>query len=138
MGSEMCIRDSYVSYALENNNANLGNMKKDYWTPENPTNSCAQPSNMGPYRDQNTTGKSVSHIVQKTDFLKVSYITLGYTFKKNLLNRIKMSNLRLYATVQNPFTFTGFSGFDPEQPSEQVSNSDMITCNVLFGLNVSF
>lgn len=128
----------YVSYALENNNANLGNMKKDYWTPENPTNSCAQPSNMGPYRDQNTTGKSVSHIVQKTDFLKVSYITLGYTFKKNLLNRIKMSNLRLYATVQNPFTFTGFSGFDPEQPSEQVSNSDMITCNVLFGLNVSF
>ena len=123
----------YVSYALENNNANLGNMKK-----ENPTNSCAQPSNMGPYRDQNTTGKSVSHIVQKTDFLKVSYITLGYTFKKNLLNRIKMSNLRLYATVQNPFTFTGFSGFDPEQPSEQVSNSDMITCNVLFGLNVSF
>ena len=90
------------------------------------------------YRDQNTTGKSVSHIVQKTDFLKVSYITLGYTFKKNLLNRIKMSNLRLYATVQNPFTFTGFSGFDPEQPSEQVSNSDMITCNVLFGLNVSF
>ena len=128
----------YVSYALENNNANLGNMKKDYWTPENPTNSCAQPSNMGPYRDQNTTGKSVSHIVQKTDFLKVSYITLGYTFKKNLLNRIKMSNLRLYATVQNPFTFTGFSGFDPEQPSEQVSNSDMITCNVLLGLNVSF
>lgn len=128
----------YVSYALENYNANLGNMKKDYWTPENPTNSCAQPSNMGPYRDQNTTGKSVSHIVQKTDFLKVSYITLGYTFKKNLLNRIKMSNLRLYATVQNPFTFTGFSGFDPEQPSEQVSNSDMITCNVLFGLNVSF
>ena len=128
----------YVSYALENNNANLGNMKKDYWTPENPTNSCAQPSNMGPYRDQNTTGKSVSHIVQETDFLKVSYITLGYTFKKNLLNRIKMSNLRLYATVQNPFTFTGFSGFDPEQPSEQVSNSDMITCNVLFGLNVSF
>ena len=99
----------YVSYALENNNANLGNMKKDYWTPENPTNSCAQPSNMGPYRDQNTTGKSVSHIVQKTDFLKVSYITLGYTFKKNLLNRIKMSNLRLYATVQNPLTFTGFS-----------------------------
>ena len=49
-----------------------------------------------------------------------------------------MSNLRLYATVQNPFTFTDFSGFDPEQPTEQVSNSDMITCNVLFGLNVSF
>ena len=44
----------YVSYALENNNANLGNMKKDYWTPENPTNSCAQPSNMGPYRDSKT------------------------------------------------------------------------------------
>ena len=128
----------YVSYALENNNANLNNMKKNYWTPENPSNSMGQPSNMGPYRDQNTTGKSISHLVQKTDFLKVSYITLGYTFRKNLLNKVNLGNLRVYSTIQNPFTFTGFSGFDPEQPSEQVSNSDLMSCNVLFGLNVSF
>ena len=33
----------YVSYALENNNMNLNNMVKDYWTPENPTNESAQP-----------------------------------------------------------------------------------------------
>ena len=42
----------YVSYALENNNMNLNNMVKDYWTPENPTNESAQPGNMGTYRSK--------------------------------------------------------------------------------------
>lgn len=88
-------------------------------------------------RSEYNRQKCITHCSENR-FLEGILYYLGYTFKKNLLNRIKMSNLRLYATVQNPFTFTGFSGFDPEQPSEQVSNSDMITCNVLFGLNVSF
>lgn len=41
----------YVSWALENNNLNFNNLRKDYWTPENPSNTMAQPSNMGPYRE---------------------------------------------------------------------------------------
>lgn len=128
----------YVSYVLESNNLNFSNLRRDYWTPENPTNSSAQPSNMGPYRDQNSSWKSVSHIVQSTDFLKVAYITLGYTLNKNVLNRLKINNLRLYATVQNPFIITGYSGFDPEQPTNNPAASDMITRNILFGLNLTF
>ena len=42
----------YVSYALENDNLNFNNLRKDYWTPENPTNASAQPSNMGTYRSK--------------------------------------------------------------------------------------
>jgi TonB-linked SusC/RagA family outer membrane protein len=128
----------YVSWALESNNLNFNNLKKDYWTPENPSNSMAQPSNMGPYRDQNSTWKSVSHEVQSTDFLKVAYATLGYTFNKSLLNKFRISHFRLYATVQNPFIFTGFSGFDPEQPGLSPAASDLITRNVLLGLNITF
>ncbi len=128
----------FVSYALENNNHNLGNMRKDYWTPENPSNSMAQPSNMGTYRDQNSTNKSVSHVMHKTDFMKVAYITLGYTFKKNLLNQVGLGNLRLYATVQNPFTFSDFNGFDPEQAAASIGGTDAMTRNTMFGLNVSF
>lgn len=128
----------YNSWALENNNSNFNNLRKDYWTPENPSNSMAQPSNMGPYRDVNSTNKSVSHVMHSTDFLKVAYATLGYTFGKELLGRCKINSLRLYSTVQNPFTFTSFSGFDPEQASASIGGSDAMTCNVLFGLNVSF
>jgi TonB-linked SusC/RagA family outer membrane protein len=128
----------YVSWALENNNLNFNNLKKDYWTPENPSNSMAQPSNMGPYRDQSSSWKSVSHVMQSTDFLKVAYATLGYTFNRSLLNKLKITRFRVYATVQNPFIITGFSGFDPEQPGISPAASDLITRNVLLGLNVTF
>ncbi|WP_218145358.1 SusC/RagA family TonB-linked outer membrane protein [Parapedobacter koreensis] len=128
----------YVSYALENNNMNFNNLRKDYWTPENPSNTMGQPSNMGPYRDQNSTVSTVSHVVQSTDFLKIAYATLGYTFKSSLAEQIKASRIRLYATVQNPFIFTSWSGFDPEQPSASIGGTDLMTRSVLFGLNVSF
>lgn len=128
----------FVSWALENNNLNFNNMRKDYWTPENPSNTMGQPSNMGPYRDVNSTNKSISHVMESTNFLKVAYATLGYTFRKGMLEKCKISSLRVYSTVQNPFTLTKFSGFDPEQASTGIGTSDAMTCNVLFGLNVSF
>jgi hypothetical protein len=128
----------YVSWALENNNLNFNNLKKDYWTPENPSNTMAQPSNMGPYRDQNSTSKTVSHEMQSTDFVKVAYATLGYTFNKKLLDRIKISHFRIYATVQNPIIITPFSGYDPEQASVSPNTSDLMTRNLLLGLNISF
>jgi len=117
---------------------NFNNLRKDYWTPENPSNTMGQPSNMGPYRDQNSTVSTVSHVVQSTDFLKIAYATLGYTFKSTLAEQIKASRIRLYATVQNPFIFTSWSGFDPEQPSASIGGTDLMTRSVLVGLNVSF
>jgi len=132
----------FVSYALENNNLNFNNLRKNYWTPENPSNSMAQPSNMGPYRDVNSNANgnliSVSHVVQSTDFLKVAYITLGYRVPKAWIEKFKISNVRLYATVQNPFTFTKWSGFDPEQANVSIASTDLITRNLLFGIDVSF
>ena len=132
----------YVSYALENNNQNFNNLRKDYWTPENPTNSSAQPSNMGTYRDYagswGNTKSAMSHTMFSTDFLKVSYISLGYTFKPELLRKINLSKLRLYCTVQNPFLWCADDVIDPEQLSTSINTSDVITRNVIFGLNLSF
>ena len=122
----------YVSFALENSNHNFNNLKKDYWTPENPTNASGQPSNMGSYRNEGT------HTYFKTDFLKVGFITCGYTLPKTLSNRLKIGQLRLYGTIQNPFTFTDYVGFDPGQPGSNINVTDFITRNVMFGVNLSF
>lgn len=122
----------YTSFVLEANNQNFNNLRKDYWTPENPTNSSAQPSNMGTYRNDGT------HTIFKTDFLKVSYITLGYTLPEIILKKLKVSQLRIYGTVQNPFTFTSFPGFDPGQPDLNANVTDFMTRNVIFGVNLSF
>jgi TonB-linked SusC/RagA family outer membrane protein len=122
----------YGSFALEANNQNFNNIKKDYWTPENPTNETAQPSNMGSRRND------ASHVFFSTDFLKVGYATLGYTLPSEILKKMSVGQLRLYCTVQNPFTFTNFVGPDPGIPNANINVTDFITRNVIFGINLSF
>lgn len=55
-----------------------------------------------------------SWAVEDGSFLKLSNITLGYTFPKKMLSKIGVSKLRLYATGSNLLTWTKYSGFDPE------------------------
>ncbi|WP_321332405.1 TonB-dependent receptor [uncultured Bacteroides sp.] len=132
----------FVQYALENNNLNFNNLRKNYWTPENPSNSMAQPNNMGPYRDLagswGNTKAGMSHTFSSTDYLKISYITFGYTLRRSLLDRMNLGNLRLYATVQNPFIFCADNVYDPEQISTSINSTDAMTCNIIFGVNLSF
>jgi TonB-dependent starch-binding outer membrane protein SusC len=51
--------------------------------------------------------------IHDADFLRISTITLGYDFAK-LTNRKVIRKARLYAQVQNAFTFTKYDGMDPE------------------------
>lgn len=50
-------------------------------------------------------------------FVKVQNISLGYNLPTDLLKRIRLKTLRVYANVLNPFVFTDFDGFDPESAS---------------------
>ena len=51
--------------------------------------------------------------VENGDYLKIKNVTLGYDFKKTF-TKLPFQQLRLYFQVQNLFTFTGYSGMDPE------------------------
>ena len=52
--------------------------------------------------------------VEDGSFFRIRNITLGYTLPEKVLERLKITNLRIYTTVQNAFVFTKYSGFDPE------------------------
>ena len=52
--------------------------------------------------------------IENGSFLRLSTLTLGYTLPKTLVNRVGISNLRIYTTCYNVFCITGYSGFDPE------------------------
>jgi TonB-linked SusC/RagA family outer membrane protein len=58
-------------------------------------------------------GKVSDIYIEDGDYLKLSNITLGYDFKQ-LFPRLPFGQLRLYVTAQNLYTFTGYSGMDPE------------------------
>ena len=55
-----------------------------------------------------------SWAVEDGSYLKLSNITLGYTFPREMLSKIGISKLRLYATGSNLLTWTKYTGFDPE------------------------
>lgn len=51
--------------------------------------------------------------IENGDYLRINNVTFGYNFK-NLLKKLPFQQIRLYATVQNLYTFTKYSGMDPE------------------------
>ena len=55
-----------------------------------------------------------SRWVEDGSFLKISNITLGYNLPENLAKRIKMQAARVYLSGQNLYTFTKYSGYNPE------------------------
>lgn len=59
-----------------------------------------------------TVSQFSSLYVEKADFVKLDNVTLGYNV--NSSNIDFLSQLRFYATVQNAFTITNYTGIDPE------------------------
>jgi hypothetical protein len=55
-----------------------------------------------------------SRYVEDGSFAKIKDIQLGYTLPESLLKSKVISRFRLYAQVKNAYTFTKYSGFDPE------------------------
>lgn len=62
-----------------------------------------------------------SWAVEDASFLRINNITLGYTLPAHLLNRAKISKLRVYGTVNNLKVFTNYSGYDPEVNTRRAS-----------------
>jgi hypothetical protein len=78
-------------------------------------------------------------------YFKIKQIQLGYTLPSKISNKINISNLRVFGSLENFFTFTKYIGLDPETASANNSNQlgiDMGTYptakQVVFGVNVSF
>jgi len=52
--------------------------------------------------------------IEDGSFLRIQNVSLSYNFSTKWLDKIKIQNLKVYANVQNLYTFTNYSGYDPE------------------------
>jgi len=111
----------------------------DRWTPTNPSNTVQKASN-------DLTVVSDSRYVENASYLRVKNIQLGYTLAVPQIT--KDARLRLYVSLQNFFTITNYSGYDPEggrngsdEQSALYQGIDMATYptakTILFGINVT-
>jgi TonB-linked SusC/RagA family outer membrane protein len=133
-------------YVFESSRIEFGGYNKfatyaDRWRPDNldatiPVTRGEAPS-LGAYASTRT--------VEDGSYLKLKTVSLGYTFPSILVKKIGMSRLRIYAAAQNLFTWTNYSGFDPEVSSINSALTpgfDFSTypraSTLTFGLNAAF
>jgi TonB-dependent starch-binding outer membrane protein SusC len=105
-----------------------GSPAVDFWTPENqdarfPRPGIASQSDMPALAFENAS------------FLKIREMTLGYTLPKKVLSGIGISNLRIYGSLQNYFTFSNLDNYDPERGG---SISNPLAKQAVVGINLEF
>ena len=81
----------------------------DRWTPSNTNTNVPKVS----VDDRNNNRRISTRFLEDGSYVRVRNVTLGYTFT-NMLKTDKIKELRLYVSAQNLFTFTKYTGLDPE------------------------
>jgi len=87
-----------------------------------------------------------SRYLEKGDYLRIRNIRLSYSFPSGFLNRVGFGDLSIYGSIDNLYTFTKFSGMDPDinlnnLPWQVPGTSDFkypINKQFIMGLNVTF
>ena len=77
----------------------------------------------------NGTESRSSRYLSDASYLRVKTVTLSFSFPKRLTEKMNMSSLRLYTSAYNLFTFTNYTGWDPEV------STDSFTDNVYYGID---
>lgn len=123
-GRGSTIQNQYASY-------------ENRWTPENPTNEHYRSGGFGPYAHS-------SKVIEDASFIRLKTVALGYSVPQKLMDRIGVNSARVYMSAQNLYTWTSYSGFDPEvsaRASTLTPGFDFSAYprarTITFGLNVS-
>ncbi len=109
------------------------------WTVDNPNGTVprAGANDMDKYATS-------SALVYDGSFFKIKQIQLGYTLPKNLINKVALSHARIYASLDDFFTFSKYPGFDPEAATNSTSGMGIdkggypTSKKVVLGLNIEF
>lgn len=78
----------------------------DRWTPTHTNTDVPKAANRSMFVS--------TRWVEDASYIRLENILLGYSFSKEILEKIKMRQLRIYVSAQKPLIFTKYKGFDPE------------------------
>ena len=123
--------------------ATSNKMKKvmfdDRWTPSNTngTKPRAGANDLDKYVDS-------SAMIYDGSYFKIKQIQLGYTLPKSLLGKVGVSHVRVYGSLDDFFTFSGYPGFDPEAATNATTGMGVdkgaypTSKKVVLGFNIEF
>jgi TonB-linked SusC/RagA family outer membrane protein len=97
---------------LDIGNANYQTEALGRWTGEGTSNTYPRLISSDP---NGNFGKMSDFYLEDGDYLRIKILQVGYTFPKlGFMDRINASKIRLYVSAENLFTFTNYTGYDPE------------------------
>lgn len=127
---------------LEGSANNLAIVLDRWHSPSDPGNGVE------PRANARTTGNNSaisSRWVEDGSYLRIQNISLGYKLPKAVLNRLKLQQIRIYASAQNLYTWTKYLNFNPEVSNYEGPltggvdyGSYPLAKTVTFGINVGF
>jgi len=128
---------------LNNMENKLAEVEGNTWTPDNPDALYPRIGYTTPY-------SLVDVYLEDGSFLRLRDLTLAYTVPEKYLDKINISNLRIYITGSNLWLLTNYSGYDPEvniyRGSDRADYGVLVMDNgsyprarsLLLGINFSF
>jgi hypothetical protein len=107
---------------------NSNGIKRDYWTPENPSNTVFRPSNalIPDYRE------TLNY--QDASYVRLRNATLAYTLPNKWSEKIGLSRVKIYVAGDNLWTDTKYLSYSPEEEADAYPE----TKNYSFGINIKF
>lgn len=139
-GNDIINANRYVFEGGIVNNPNLNQFASyaNRWTPENPSNTMFRAGGMG-------NAAYSSRVVEDGSYLKLRTVSLGYYLPSSILKRANINSVRIYASAQNLYTWTNYSGKDPEVSGRQSNLTPGFdyavyphSLSCVAGLNVTF
>jgi TonB-linked SusC/RagA family outer membrane protein len=112
----------------------------DYWTPTNDGASMPRPLVIA-FGQRSFS----SRYIEDASYLRLKTVSLGYNIPKSLLSKIRVSNARIYASGQNLWTWTKYTGPDPDVSTKNSPTTPGFDFSayprarvIVFGANLSF
>ena len=105
------------------------------WTGEGTSNEMPR----AVFNDPNKNSRPSDRYVENGSFLRIKNLTLGYTLPASLTEKAHISSVRVYAAGLNLYTFTRYTGFDPEVGTSGIDNNVYpVTATYSLGINIGF
>jgi TonB-linked SusC/RagA family outer membrane protein len=119
---------------------------ENHWTTENPSNEVPRAA----WGGATNNNRPSTRFIEDGSYVRLKNIQIGYTLPNSLSKKFRVEQLRIYVSAQNLFTYTRFSGLDPEmQTSENAAGEGDRAVGIdwgtyptsktyLIGLNLTF
>lgn len=130
------MRGESVEAFHNNNEGPVMDFHIDRWTPEN--RDATYPRLTMGAESANNAAKSDFWIMD-AKYLRLKNAQIGYTFPQQWMKKLSIQHLRIFASVQNPLTFSKMKGgWDPEYTGDGSGRAYPVARVYSFGLNVKF